>query len=79
MTLDLVIAPAAQEDISHIYRYGLVNWGKQQAGIYIAHLEDVIWLIAEQAEIGTKRDELAKNLYAFPVTQHIGVYRINAS
>lgn len=78
MTLDLVIAPAAQDDIGHIYRYGLVNWGKKQAEAYMAHLEDVIWLMTEQSEIGTKRDELAKGLYGFPVKQHVVFYRIKA-
>lgn len=76
MTLDLVIAPAAQENIGHIYRYGLVNWGKRQADAYLADLEDVIWLMTEQSEIGTKRDELAKGLHGFPVKQYVVFYRI---
>lgn len=75
MTLELVIAPAAKVDIARIYEYGKATWGKQQADAYLAHLENTLWLLAEQPDMGIARDELATGLRSFPVRQHIVFYR----
>jgi len=75
MMLGLVIAPAAQEDLTRIYRRGLVTWGRQQAETYLAHIEEVIWLLTSRPEMGIKRPELAEGLCSFATKRHLVFYR----
>lgn len=70
MTLELILAPAAQEDLIRLYRHGLVTWGKQQADVYLAHLEEVIWLLTRRPEMGRERPELAESLCSFATNKH---------
>lgn len=75
MTLDLVLAPAAQKDLIRLYRYGLVTWGRQQADTYLAHVEEVIWQLTSRPEMGLKRPELAEGLCSFATKRHLVFYR----
>ncbi|MCP5407415.1 MAG: type II toxin-antitoxin system RelE/ParE family toxin [Chromatiaceae bacterium] len=54
----LVIAPAAKNDLKDIYQYGLRQWGKVQSESYLSTIKNQFWLLTQQPLIGTERPEL---------------------
>lgn len=41
----LIIAPAAQNDLKDIYHYGLRQWGQTQSENYLAKVKNQFWLL----------------------------------
>jgi len=54
----LVIAPAAMNDLKDIYQYGLRQWGQAQSESYLATIKNQFWLLTQQPLMGTERNEL---------------------
>jgi len=71
----LVIAPAARNDLKGIYQYSLRQWGKTQSDIYLAAIKDQFWSLAEQPLIGVERLELLPNTRSLLIQSHIVYYR----
>lgn len=75
----LVVAPAAQEDLREMYRYGVRNWGQRKAGEYLEHFKDCFWLLTTEPSIGIVRPELGDGLRSFAAKQHVVFYRLTES
>ena len=73
----LVIAPAAKEDITGIYQYGLRKWGQNQSDAYLENLKQQLWSLTNLPLIGVERPELFPGIRCFPVKSHILFYRVN--
>ncbi|MFI8481620.1 type II toxin-antitoxin system RelE/ParE family toxin [Pseudomonas sp. NPDC078700] len=75
----LVIAPAAQNDLKDIYRYGLDQWGRNHCESYLAKLKNQFWLLTQQPLMGTERPELMPNTRSFHIESHTLFYRVIAN
>jgi len=71
----LVISPAARDDLEEIYQYGCSNWGLLRSSQYLDHVKEQLWCLAENAEIGVKRDELLLGVRSMAVASHVIFYR----
>jgi toxin ParE1/3/4 len=75
----LVIAPAARNDLEEIYQYGLRQWGQAQSESYLATLKNQFWLLTQQPLMGTERTELLPGTRSLPVESHTLFYRVTAN
>ena len=74
----LVIAPAARNDLKEIYQYGLRQWGQAQSESYLSTIKDQFWLLTQQPLMGTERSELLPDARSLPIQSHTLFYRVNA-
>jgi toxin ParE1/3/4 len=79
MAYQLVIAPAAKNDLKDIYQYGLRQWGQAQSESYLVAIKNQFWLLTEQPLIGAERPELLPNTRSLPIDSHTLFYRLNAN
>ena len=75
----LVIAPAARNDLKEIYQYGLRQWGQARSDNYLATLKNQIWLLTQEPLMGTERTELLPGTRSLPVESHTLFYRVAAN
>lgn len=75
----IVIAPAAKNDLKDIYQYGLRKWGQTQSESYLATIKNQFWLLTQQPLMGTERPELLPNSRSLPIESHILFYRVAAN
>ncbi len=75
----LVIAPAAKNDLKDIYQYGLRQWGKVQSESYLSTIKNQFWLLTQQPLIGTERPELLPDTRSLPVESHTLFYRVTTN
>ena len=75
----LVIAPAAQNDLKDIYQYGLRHCGQAQSDSYLLGIKNQFWLLTEQLLMGTERPELLADIRSLPMESHTLFYRVTAS
>lgn len=75
----LVIAPAAKNDLKDIYQYGLRQWGKAQSESYLSTIKNQFWLLTQQPLLGTERPELLPDVRSLPIESHTVFYRVTAN
>jgi toxin ParE1/3/4 len=75
----LIIAPAAKNDLKEIYQYGLRQWGQAQSESYLSTLKNQFWLLTQQPLMGTERSELLPNARSLPIESHTLFYRVTAN
>ena len=75
----LVIAPAAKNDLKDIYQYGLRRWGQLQSENYLEHLKSQLWLLTEQPLLGVERPELFPGIRSLPIESHILFYCVSSN
>ena len=75
----LVIAPAARNDLKEIYQYGLRQWGPAQSESYLSTIKNQFWLLTQQPLIGTERPELLPDTRSLPVESHTLFYRVTTN
>lgn len=75
----LVIAPAAKNDLNDIYRYGVRQWGQAKSESYLATIKDQFLLLTRQPLIGTERQELLPDARSLPIKSHTLFYRVIAN
>jgi toxin ParE1/3/4 len=68
------LRPKARSDIDAIWDYTVKTWGVQQARSYITGLRDVCTELAENPDLGKRRDELYKGLRVYPSGKHVVFY-----
>ncbi len=66
-----VFTEKAERDIEKIIDYTVGRWGDSQAIQYIESLQEVAQLLADNPEIGMKRDTLSAGLLSFPCQSHL--------
>ena len=62
----LVIAPAAKNDLKDIYQYGLRQWGQPQSDSYLSTIKNQFWLLTQQPLMGTERPSFRQTPEASP-------------
>jgi len=72
----LFIAPAAKDDLTDIYQFGLSHWGKTQSDNYLAAIKDQFWMLIDQPLMGVERSELLLNTRSLTIQSHIVFYRV---
>lgn len=75
----LIISPAAQNDLKEIYSYGVQNRGKISSDRYLDAIKTQLWHLTEQPEMGIPRFSLQPNLRSIVVNKHVIFYRIVAT
>ena len=75
----LVISPAAKDDLRDIYQYGLRQWGKIQSESYLSTIKNQFWLLTQQPLMGTERPELLPETRSIPIKSHTLFYRVTAN
>jgi len=75
----LVIAPAAKNDLKDIYHYGLRQWGRTQSESYLSSIKNQFWSLTQQPFMGTERHELLPDTRSLPVESHTLFYRVTAN
>jgi len=75
----LVIAPAAMNDLKDIYQYGLRQWGQAQSESYLATIKNQFWLLTQQPLMGTERNELLPEARSLPIESHTLFYRVTVN
>ncbi len=75
-THQLVIAPAAKNDLKTIYQYGQRQWGKARSDNYLTTIKDQIWLLTEQPLMGVEHPELLPQIRSLPIKSHTLFYRV---
>ncbi len=75
----LVIAPAAKNDLKDIYQYGLRQWGLAQSERYLATIKNQFWQLTQQPFMGTERNELLPEARSLPIGSHTLFYRVTAN
>lgn len=73
----LVISPAARDDLQSIFSYGDSIWGSKKATEYMVALQQYLWMVLQYPEIGAKRSGILPALRSFPVKSHIVFYRLS--
>ena len=79
MSQQLVIAPAAKNDLKDIYQYGLRQWGRAQSESYLSSIKNQFWSLTQQPFMGTERHELLPDTRSLPVESHTLFYRVTAN
>ena len=75
----LVIAPAAINDLKDIYQYGLRQWGQAQSESYLTTIKNQFWLLTQQPLMGIERNELLPEARSLPIESHILFYRVTVN
>jgi len=75
----LIIAPAAKNDLKEIYQYGLRQWGQAQSENYLSTIKNQFWLLTQQPLIGTERPELLPDVRSLPINSHTLFYRVTTT
>ncbi len=75
-TLELVISPAARQDLREINQYSLRTWGQPQSADTLAQIREQLWMLTTQPDMGCERPDLAPRLRSMPVKSHILFYRV---
>lgn len=75
----LVIAPAAKNDLKDIFQYGLRQWGQSQSESYLPTIKKQFWLLTQQALLGTERPELLPDTRSLPIESRILFYHVTAN
>jgi len=71
---DYRFSDKAERDLEDIIDYTLQQWGPAQTHTYIDGLEARGQLLADNPDLGTKRDVLYEGLLSFPYESHILYY-----
>ena len=76
---ELVISPAARDDLKDIYQYGCRNRGLVRSSRYIEYIKRQLWLLTENPEMGVKREEVRAGVRSVVVASHVIFYRTHSS
>ncbi|MBT4092006.1 MAG: type II toxin-antitoxin system RelE/ParE family toxin [Deltaproteobacteria bacterium] len=71
------LTPAADQDITDIWRYTSETWGFVKANSYLGQLEKCLINLVDQPGLGKKRDEIREGYRSFHIGQHMIFYRQN--
>jgi toxin ParE1/3/4 len=71
-----VIRPAAQADLSEIWRHGVATWGVEQADRYVDGLFAIFDLLADFPELARDRTEFLPPVRIHSSGAHLVIYRL---
>jgi toxin ParE1/3/4 len=64
----------AESDLEGIIEYTVQQWGGSQVDTYLDGLETLAKLLADNPDLGIKRQALSEGLLSFPYESHIVYY-----
>ena len=64
----------AERDLENIIDYTVHQWGEEQAHTYLDGLENHGQLLADNPDLGVKRENIAEGLLSFPYESHVLYY-----
>ena len=76
MTSNYSLTPQAKADLEGIWNYTVDNWGIDQADKYIRQLYNQFELLADNPDLGKKRDEVKAGYRSFPEGNHVIFYML---
>ncbi|MGF1614691.1 MAG: type II toxin-antitoxin system RelE/ParE family toxin [Gammaproteobacteria bacterium] len=76
--LEIFKQTLAEEDLIDIWFYSFEQWGAAQADIYLDLLNEGIYRLAENPEIGTDCGHIRQGYRRLSVRQHMVYYRISS-
>lgn len=74
MTLTVALRPAAEADLSDIWRYTVEAWSEAQAAVYLNGIGQAFERLAEFPEMARLRIEFSPPVRIFPIQKHLIVY-----
>ncbi|GHF03614.1 hypothetical protein GCM10016455_26180 [Aliiroseovarius zhejiangensis] len=69
------LTPAAENDLTEIWRYGARTWSALQADRYLDALITAFELVADQPGICRLRAEFSPPVHIFPTGSHLVIYQ----
>jgi toxin ParE1/3/4 len=78
MTARYSLRQLAQNDLEGIWLYSLQEWGIVQADNYIRALVSRFEWLAENLQIGKRRDDIKPGYYCFPEGSHVIFYTLTS-
>ena len=73
---DFYLTNDAEQDLVKIRDYTVDNWGIEQSTKYLTELKTTFLLITENSSIGTRCEDIGKNVFSFPHASHVMYYTI---
>ncbi|MBE0502316.1 MAG: type II toxin-antitoxin system RelE/ParE family toxin [Desulfuromonadales bacterium] len=74
----IIISPAARDDLRDIYHFGLRNWGQNRSAKYLEEIKESLWALCKQPHIGCERPELLPGMRSFAVASHVAFYLVQS-
>ncbi len=68
------VTPRARDDLKNIGRYTEQTWNKAQRNLYLKQLENRLFWLADNPQLGRHRTEIHGGYYSFPEGQHVIFY-----
>lgn len=65
----------AKQDLRFIGRYTQVTWGKEQRNLYLAKIDAVFHLLAQEPQRGKACDDIRSGYRKYHVGRHLIFYR----
>lgn len=75
-TLKLKLSALAKDDLRDIAQYTFTRYGERQVDIYLQALYDGMELLAENPEIGHRRDDIPKGYKSLVIEKHILIFTV---
>ncbi|MCK9398341.1 MAG: type II toxin-antitoxin system RelE/ParE family toxin [Methylobacter sp.] len=79
MTPSYRIRQLAENDLEQIWLYSFHEWGLEQADRYIRLMIGRFLWLAENPQLGKRRDDVKSGYYSFPEGRHVIFYAITES
>lgn len=76
MTPSYRIRQLAENDLEQIWLYSFHEWGLEQADRYIRSMIGRFSWLAENSQLGKRRDDVKFGYYSFPEGKHVIFYTI---
>jgi len=73
------LSALAESDLLGIWQYSFEQWDEDQADKYLDELDKGIGLLAENAELGAKRDYVREGYRVLFINRHAVYYTVTAS
>ncbi len=68
----------AKQDLRSIGRYTQVTWGKEQRNLYLAKLDAVFHLLAQEPQLGKACDDIRPGYRKYHVGRHLIFYHLTS-
>ncbi|WP_438864858.1 type II toxin-antitoxin system RelE/ParE family toxin [Neptunicella sp.] len=74
----LRISTPAEQDLAKIANYTLEQWGNAQQQHYLSKLQQALWLLCSEPEVGNSRDDILPGVCVYTVGKYRVLYRVTA-
>jgi len=74
-TTPYVLSAETEKDLAEIHDYTARTFGKPQAAVYLAGMEEKFHALAAQPELGRARNEIREGLRSLTYERHMILYR----